>query len=275
MRANPYNHPALTKTIKVVVGFLILCKLMCSRWIYAAAVWLAYNAGERICGWILTCTIGAGWVYRDGGCYLYLTRFYLNPGVSAKNRLGLIMLAQRAIFGAMRYDDIKKFATHKRHHDARFPIVLEFQMNEYPSLDFGIVSCTINESDEVAFIYFPGTGDRQKFEHEYHIMMNVLDFPKGFVKPITAKIETGLILSEIEKIAEEPEEEPEKTHDEDPEEEPQEPQEPKIGERRWKIASKKQDDIGESSQDPEPTQPVSEIEDLHYRQAGRDPLDVS
>lgn len=275
MRANPYDNPTLIKLIKTVGGFLILCKLLILRWIYDMVLFIVNNTGERFCGYLVKLTNTAGWVYRDGNEYLYLTKFYTNTGKNYRYRMALLMIIQRCIHGALRYGDIKQFIEKNSKPECIFPIVFEFRLDNSQDLSFAKVITFIDENEEIEIAFEPSKKDAEAFTHKYPILFNVIGFPPGFTKPET-QIKSDISLKELEETANGSprltvlENQENSSESEDSKENNQEA----IGKTETSDgASKSESDDDEQTENDinHETEAISSSI-LHYRTVGRDPL---
>jgi len=191
MRSNHKN----VAFIKGCVNFLIACKLLIFKWIYDVTFWLACS-NEKICEVIVKLFMGAGWVYRDGTNYLYLTRFY-TYFESYRYRLALLMIVHRLLFGALRYSYLMQFINKIRTNRDNC-IILEFQLDDCQDLSFAKVITKIH-NDVVEFEFINTGTTKEPFVCTYPIEFNVLTFPAGFKSPTPVEPQS-LDLDELEEM---------------------------------------------------------------------------
>ncbi len=196
MRINPKDNPKLIALIKACGNFLITCKLLIFKWIYDATFWLAcYN--EEICKLIVKAFMGAGWVYRDGTKYLYLTQFHVNFE-SYRYQLALLMIVHRILFGALRYSYLMQFINRVR-SSVDDPVIFEFQLDDYSDLSFAKIITKIT-GQNVDFEFVPTGTQKKAFKCTYQIEFNVLTFPAEFDEPVPVE-PPKMDINEIESLA--------------------------------------------------------------------------
>lgn len=228
------DSPRVIAVIKACIGFLITCKIMLSKWLYNFALFMATNTNENLCGWIVKSLIGAGWVYRDGSDYVYLTQFWANPGESYRFRLALIMIAQRMLVGGLRYSWLMNFINSVQ-RDKSKQVELEFQLYNSSDLSWGELSMIIDKDNDIGLQFTSHETNRPGFFTIYPVEFNVLRFPAGFKEPIPQD-PVSVDLTELEASA-------------------------MIN--RWKILNKNQDESGASGSESES---VSDHKDDGLRQ---------
>jgi hypothetical protein len=232
MHVNPKDNPRLVALVKTCINFLITCKLLLFKWLYDATIFLATNTNEKVCGWIVKSLLGVGWVYRDGSDYVYLTRFWANPGDYHQSycfRLTLVMIAQRVLFGALRFSWLMKYIRSVQ-SVKQDEITLEFLVDNAKDLSWARMRMTIYNNDTVTLHFNPVSSTRPEFSITYPVEFNVLSFPAGFVIPSQKPEPATIDLTELENSA---------------------------NPKRWKILDKNQDEsIADESSDD-----TSEVDD--------------
>jgi hypothetical protein len=187
------KNPKNIAFIKGCVSLFVTYKLLIFKWIYDITFWLSCS-NEKICEIIVKLFMGAGWVYRDGTKYLYLSRFCIDFE-SYRYRLALLMIANRILFGALRYSYLMKFIK-KIRNNLDENIILEFQLHDCQDLSFAKIITKIN--DAVVEFKFINTGtNTESFVCTYPIEFNILKFPAEFQPPVSIEPQT-LNLDELE-----------------------------------------------------------------------------